>query len=313
MKYVIIGAGGTGGPIAAYMTKAGKDVTVIARGKHLEALQHSGIRMETSDMGTFQIPMLKACRMDQYFSKADVIFVCVKGYSLQETVPFLLRCSHPGTVVIPLLNLYSTGARLQKSLPEQIVTDGCIYISANIKSPGVISKHGSIFRIVFGLRNPEQSVPLLSEIADDLRDCGIDVCLSEHIRRDALEKFSYVSAQAACGLYYNTTAGRIQKEEEPRSMFVSLIGEILNLSRAMGTPLSENIVDINLSILDSLAETASTSMQRDIEKGKPSEIDGLLYEVVRLGAIYNVPTPTYDKVLKKVWSIDFHKPMAAAL
>lgn len=313
MKYVIIGAGGTGGPIAAYMTRAGKDVTVIARGRHLAVLQHSGICMETSDAGTFQIPMIKACRMDQYTSKADVIFVCVKGYSLQETIPFLVRCSHPGTVVIPLLNIYGTGARLQKSLPEQTVTDGCIYISANIKAPGVISKHGSIFRIVFGLRNPEESNPLLNEIARDLKDCGIDAVLSQNIRRDALEKFSYVSAQAACGLYYNTTAGRIQKEEEPRSMFVSLIKEISGLSKAMGTPISENIVATNLSILDSLAETASTSMQRDIEKGKPSEIDGLLYEVVRLGAIYDVPTPTYDKVLKKVWSIDFHRPAAVAL
>ena len=60
----------------------------------------------------------------------DVIFVCVKGYSLADTVPFIRKAAGRDTVVIPVLNIYGTGRALQAELPELLVTDGCIYISA---------------------------------------------------------------------------------------------------------------------------------------------------------------------------------------
>ena len=78
--------------------------------------------------------------------------MCVKGYSLEDTVPFIRRVAKPDTIVIPILNIYGTGAKLQKELPELLVTDGCIYVSANIKEPGVLLQHGKILRIVFGVR-----------------------------------------------------------------------------------------------------------------------------------------------------------------
>ena len=71
-----------------------------------------------------------------------MIFVCVKGYSLADTVPFIRKAAGRDTVVIPVLNIYGTGRTLQAELPELLVTDGCIYISANRIAPGVIQKHG---------------------------------------------------------------------------------------------------------------------------------------------------------------------------
>ena len=65
MKYLIIGAGGTGGCIGAYMTEAGKDVTLIARGAHLEAMKKNGLRMETVHRGNFTVPV-RAETMEQY-------------------------------------------------------------------------------------------------------------------------------------------------------------------------------------------------------------------------------------------------------
>ena len=68
---------------------------------------------------------------------------------------------------------------------------------------------------------------------------------------------------------------------------------------AMGVPFLIDIVTTNLQILDALNPTASTSMQRDIYAGKASEIDGLIYEVVRMGKQYGVPTPTYQMIADK--------------
>ena len=299
MKYLVIGAGGTGGSIGAYMTEAGKDVTLIARGEHLKKMQEHGLNMETTKKGNYTVHPIKATDMEHYEEQPDIIFVCVKGYSLEETIPFIRRVAKESTIVIPILNIYGTGNRMQEQLPELLVTDGCIYIAGEIKEPGTILLLGDIFRIVYGVRNPEEIRSELFQVAQDLKDSGIEGILSDNIRRDALQKFAYVSPMAACGLYFHVSAGEVQKTGEPRDTFVKLMKEIDALAVAMDVPFLVDIVTTNLQILDALNPEASTSMQRDIYAGKASEIDGLIYEVVRMGQRYGVPTPTYEMIADK--------------
>ncbi|MEQ8235996.1 MAG: 2-dehydropantoate 2-reductase [Syntrophomonadaceae bacterium] len=294
-----IGAGGTGGSIAAFMTEAGKDVTVIDRGPHLLAIQKQGMKMLTTRKGDYRVFPMQALDMDHYRDEPDVIFVCVKSYSLEETIPFIKQSAHKYTVVIPLLNIYGTGGRIQEMLPELLVTDGCIYIAAEITEPGTILQSGDIFRVVFGVRDPEDYRPVLERVAADLEDSGITTVLSDNIRRDALQKFSYVSPMAACGAYYDIDAGAAQQEGEVRDTFIALMREIEALARAMGIVFQVDIVATNLEILGNLLPTVATSMQRDMRQGKESEIDGLVFEVVRMGKRYGVPVPTYEKIARK--------------
>lgn len=299
MKYLVIGAGGTGGSIGAYMTEAGKDVTLIARGEHLRQMQKHGLKMETTGKGSYVVNPIRATDMEHYDERPDIIFVCVKGYSLEETIPFIRRVAKENTIVIPILNIYGTGSRMQEKLPGLLVTDGCIYIAGEIKEPGTILLRGDIFRIVYGVRDPEELRPELFEVAGDLKDSGIDGVLSDNIRRDALQKFAFVSPMAACGLYYHVSAGEAQKTGDARDTFVRLMKEIDALAVAMGVPFLVDIVTTNLQILDTLNPEASTSMQRDVYAGKSSEIDGLIYEVVRMGQRFGVPTPTYEMIADK--------------
>ena len=300
MKYAIIGAGGTGGILGFYMTKAGRDVILIARGRHLAAMQEKGLAVEKMWDGTTETIPVKATDMEHYDEQPDVVLVCVKGYSLEETIPFIQRVAKPSTIVIPVLNIYGTGAKMQEKLPNLLVTDGCIYVSANIKEPGVLIQHGKILRVVYGVREKEEYDPRLEEIKQDFDVSGIDGVLSENIRRDALEKFSYVSPIGAAGLYYHATAADFQREGEEREAFKTMIREIAALAEAMGVPFERDMVDVNLKILSTLAPEATTSMQRDVMDGKSSEIDGLVYEVVCMGERYHVPVPMYEKVAEKL-------------
>lgn len=298
MKYLIYGAGGIGGCLAAFLAQGGKDVSLIARGAHLEAIQKNGLVLETGH-GTLAVPV-RACEQEQVTVKPDVIFVCVKGYSLDGTLPTLKRLSDGHTIVIPLLNIYGTGARLQPELSPALVTDGCIYIAAEIKAPGTVHMSGDIFRVVFGPRTPEEYRPELEEVARDLNDCGIEGILSQNIQRDALMKFSVVSPMAACGIYHDIQVGSMQAPGQPREDFKALVAEIGALAQAMGYPFPEDPVARNLAIQDALDPDASTSLKRDLDAGKPSEVDGLIFEVVRLGRKYHVPTPMYDRVAAKL-------------
>lgn len=296
MKYLVIGAGGTGGMIGAFLAKEGKDVTLIARGAHLKAMQEKGLYVESALKGEFLLSDVKAVDMEHYEEQPDVIFVCVKGYSIEETIPFIARIAGPDTVVIPILNIYGTGGKMQEKLPDVLVTDGCIYIVGMIKEPGYLYQTGNLFKVVYGVRKEEDYRPVLEEIKKDLEECGIETVLSDNIKRDALRKYSYISPAAACGQYYGVGAGEIQKEGEIRETFKALIHEIELLAETMGISFGEDMVKTNVAIIDGFGPDVKTSMQRDIEAGKMSEIDGLVHEVVRMGEAYGVELPVYRKI-----------------
>lgn len=315
MKYIIIGAGGTGGILGFYMTKAGKDVTLIARNAHLEAMKKQGLSVQKMWTNETETIPVSAESMESYEAKgekADVILVCVKKYSLDSCIPFIQNISHENTIVVPVLNVYGTGAYLQEKLPKVLVTDGCIYVSANIKQAGVLLQHGEILRVFFGVREKEdlkklngqlngeyKAERLLKKIAQDFKDSGIDGILSDNIKRDALTKFSYVSPIGTAGLYLHAVAGDFQREGEARELFKTLIREIVTLANAMGITFEEDLVERNLKILSNLPEEATTSMQRDVMEGKQSEIDGLVYEVVRMAKKYGGEVPAYERAAEK--------------
>ena len=296
MKFLVFGAGGTGGPLAFFLCRAGKDVTVIARNAQLDAIRKNGLTLDRVYDGTRETVFPKACTAEEYADSPDVILVCVKGYSLDSVVPFLKRTARPDTVIIPILNIYGTGERLQAMLPDCFVTDGCIYVSAMIGEPGVIRQTGKILRVVFGVREKESYRPVLETIRDELSESGIEPLLSDNIRRDALEKFSYVSPIGAAGIYLNATAGDFQKEGEARDLFVEMIREIMALAEKMGCPFEKDYVPVNLKILSGLGPESTTSMQRDVMEGRPSELDGLVREPIRLGEKYGLPMKAYRRV-----------------
>ena len=312
LTYLVIGAGGTGGALGSHMAHAGHNVTFIARGKHLEAMRENGLIVSRPDCEFFIAPVnaftaeecvrrVETARNFGRYVAPDVIFVCVKGYSVDEIIPFISFVAGPDTVVIPILNIFGTGSRIQERIPNVPVTDGCIYVASEIKEPGCIWMNGTILRVVFGLRKEQRwwrhkMGPVLERVRDDLCSSGIDGILSDSIERDCLRKFSYVSPQGACGLYYDVPAGAFQEPGEIRDCFAGLIKEVSDLADAMGIGFGEDIVAANLKIIESLSPDMTTSLQRDVAAGKASEIDGLIYDVVRMGKQYGVSTPLYEKI-----------------
>lgn len=296
MNFVMIGAGGTGAILGSQLVKAGENVTFIARNAHLQALQDKGLHIRRVYNDSEEIIPVNACTMDDYQGTPDVIFVCVKSYSLESVVPFIARVATPQTVVIPVLNVYGTGGKLQAALPEVDVLDGCTYLYAEIESPGCIVQRGPFCRLVFGPRDNQIEVPRYKEMARIFAKSGIATELSAHIQRDALKKFSYVSPVGATGLYFNACAEAMQKEGEARDFFKAMVGEVAALAEAMGYPFDGDVTRDNLAILDGITPDALTSLQRDILNGHASEIGGLIYEVVRLAERYVVAAPKYHMV-----------------
>jgi 2-dehydropantoate 2-reductase len=299
MKYLIAGTGGVGGSIAGMLALDGHDVTCIARGAHLEAIRNSGLAFRSTLKGNQNIP-IKACTSDEYSDKADVIFVCVKGYSLDSIIDLIKKASHKDTITIPLLNIYGTGSRLKQSLPEFNILAGCIYIVGWVSAPGEITQMGKTFRIIFGrLKDTTVDSGKLQSVKNDLINSGIKTEISENIERDTYIKWSFISAMACTGAYFNVPMGEVQKDGEVRRLFAGLSSESYAIGKAIGINVPDDLTERNLNVIDNLSPDSTASMQKDIEKGHESEIDGLLFDFLRLADKYHIDVPVYNKVAEK--------------
>lgn len=89
-------------------------------GKHLEAIREKGLHLKSDLKGEHYLPV-KACTAEEYNEQTDVIFVCVKGYSINSIQDVLERASHQDTLVIPILNVYGTGPRIGRLVPRVTV------------------------------------------------------------------------------------------------------------------------------------------------------------------------------------------------
>lgn len=297
MKYLIVGTGGTGGCIGGFLAKSGKDVSFIARGSHLEAIRENGLQLISSRIGNFTLKNVKAYAMEEYEGSPDVVFICVKYYSIDETCDFLSRVVRKDTLVIPVLNVFGTGRVMQERLNCPVM-DGCIYIYSMITAPGEVSQPTKIFKVYYGYRKGQihSAKEVARKVHSDLTEAGIDAYFTQEIEKEALTKFSFVSPMGAAGLYYNAVGGDFKAEGVKRDTFIALVNEVKNLAETMGIALTKDIVEKNLKIMDTMTDDSATSMQRDVKRHRDSEIDGLVHRVVRLAKEYGAQVPIYEKI-----------------
>ena len=299
MKYLIIGTGGTGACIGGFLASKNNDVSFISRGKNLEHMKQNGLKIKTGIKGELYFPNIKVFSDKEYTDKADVIFVCVKSYSIDDIIPVIRHASHENTIIIPIANGYGIGEKISNKLNTLHVLDGCIYISAFIDAPGSITQLGNYFKIVFGKRKGDSiKSNILNNVKNTLCDCGIDTIVSDNIQRDTFKKFTFISSFASCAAYYDITAKAIQQEGKYRETFKELCEEIKKIGDKLQLELDVDITEENLKVVDSATPDTTSSMQKDMEAGKKSEIGELVFEVVRMADKFGVDVPVYSMIAK---------------
>ena len=297
MKYLIIGTGGTGACIGGFLASDHNDVSFISRGKTLEQMKQNGLILKTGIRGELHLPNIKVFSDKEYTDKADVIFVCVKSYSIDEIIPVIRKVSHENSIIIPIMNGYGIAEKIAGKLKKAHVLSGCIYISAFVDAPGSITQLGNLFRIVFGTRKEDSiDTKFLDDIKNTLCKSGIKAVISDNIDRDVFKKFAFISSYASCAAYYDIPANGMQQEGEYRKTFIELCEEIKEISKKLGFEFDVDLTEVNLKILDSLMPDSTASMQKDMKEDRKSEIDGLIFEVLRLADKVGACIPTYSKI-----------------
>ncbi|MFV2038323.1 MAG: ketopantoate reductase family protein, partial [Paracoccaceae bacterium] len=148
MKIAVMGAGGIGGYVGGRLAQAGEDVSLIARGAHLKALQKDGLHVETPD-GGFSVPDIAATDDPNEIGVVDIVLFTVKLADTDAAAARLAPLIGPHTKVVTVQNGIDSADMIARHVDVRAVAGGIIYLAAYIKQPGVITFPGGFEKILF--------------------------------------------------------------------------------------------------------------------------------------------------------------------
>jgi 2-dehydropantoate 2-reductase len=289
MKIAIMGTGGVGGYYGGLLAKAGKDVTFIARGAHLQAIRKNGLQIK-SVHGDFQLSTAKATDKPAEVGPVDLIIFATKTYQTDEAAKAIKPMVGKDTVVVPLQNGVDAADRIGQVVGMDHLLGGATWLSAAIEGPGVIGQYSEFRRIALGEFNGK-TTPRLTSIYDLLKETGAAVEISDNILKILWTKFVFIAPVMAMGSLTRVTFGEYRGVPEARAVLGEAIGEVVAVAKAKGVSLDIDVVAKTLAFIDGSAPGIKPSMQRDVESGKRSELESMIGVVVNMGMQYKVPTP----------------------
>ena len=283
-----MGAGGVGGCLGGLPAKAGNDVSLIARGEHLEALREHGLKVIRP--GGEIIVEIQATGDPSEVGQVDLVLFTVKTFQNRHVITSLKSLMGPETSVITLQNGVESHEQLSAVLGASNILPGAYWASSHILSPGVISEDVEA-RVSFGAVDDTESLRAL-DIRKVFRDAGIEAELSPDPLRVLWEKFVVLSALSGITSAAQTRPKELLQFPDARKMFCDAMEEALAVGLAKGVDLPANLVRDSLNYIDGLPDFQNT-MHSDYEAGRPTELDALSGAVIRLGNQIGVKTPVH--------------------
>jgi len=288
MKIMVAGSGGVGGYFGGKLAKAGFDVTFVARGTHLRAMQTNGLTVK-SILGDFEIPTVKATDHLGAIADCDLVILAVKAWQVSALALELKDVISRNAVILPLQNGVMAYEELREHIDGRHLLNGLCKIFSKIESPGVISHFGITPTILFGEADNALSDRVL-KIREIFSTAGIYSEIPPDIRAETWKKFIPICVSGLLAIT-KTTYGELREICETRQMMIGLLNEIYELSEKIGIGIEPGFVEKSVAVIDSYPYETTSSLTRDVWEGKPSEIEYQNGTVVRLGRQYGVDTP----------------------
>ena len=290
MRIAVVGAGGVGGYFGGRLAQAGHDVTFIARGRHMEAMLRDGLRVESIN-GDFCVSPVQVTEDPEEVGTVDLVVIGVKAWQIPAVAERLVPVLGPQTLVLPLQNGLEAPAQLAEVLGPAAVLGGLCAIYSFITAPGCIRHIGIDPWVTFGAMRSDQK-DRLPEIESAFKQAGITVNIAADIRVPLWDKF-LVLRWGVVGAVCRMPAGVLRSLPQIRGMMDQAGREVLEVADTQGITLAADALQRSSALLDSLPAVATTSLQRDIMEGRPSELDAQAGALVRLGQRAGVATPLH--------------------
>lgn len=296
MRVAIFGTGGVGGFFGGRLAHGGEDVTFIARGEHLRAIKERGLRVD-SRTGDFMVFPAKATDDVREIGEVDLVIVGVKAWQVPEAAREMKPLVGPKTTVVPMQNGVDAAAQLVSELGYDNVIGGLCRIVSFVVGPGHIRHAGFKPSIIIGELDNRRT-DRIEAIEEVFKRAGVEISIAADIQVALWTKFLFIASFSGIGAITNAPAGVIRSDPKWRDQMQKAMHEIYALAHARGIKLPADSIDAAMANVDSLPEDATSSMQRDIADGKPSELESQNGAVVRLARETGVAVPTHELIYK---------------
>ena len=287
MRHAILGPGGVGGLIGACLAYAGDTVTMVVRREALDAYP-SEIQMESPLLGKFSAPVQKAAQAPP----ADVLWVTVKATQLDSAMKLVPSNDIAGAVV-PLLNGIDHVAKLRERFRHEQVVPATIAGETERVAPGRIV-HPSPFAHL-NIASSGQS--RLTDAVEKLSARGVSCRFIDNEATLLWSKLVFLAPFALSTTAFNAPIGAVFEKPEWRDMTVAALREACAVASAEGATIS---VEKALHAGDNLPYDMRSSMQKDVDRGNPPELDAIGRPILRGGVRHNIAVPATRELLGRI-------------
>jgi len=293
MRIAILGAGGVGGYDGAVLSRAGNEVQLLARGKHLDAVRAGGLRVTEADGSTW-VARVAATDDATALRGSELVLVTVKSYDLDAIAPVAADLARHGATVVPLLNGVEAADRLEHlGVPRQSLLGGLTAISAERPGPGQVTRKSMFNRVVVGELAGGMSARATG-IASLFTATSAEARASAEMPLELWRKFVFITTMGSCCGLARTSIGPVRDTALGQVLLERATAESVGVGRAMGIAFASDEVTRVLEQVRSMAPGMKPSFLLDLERGGPTELDVLMGAVSRLGRQVGVPTQVHD-------------------
>ena len=298
MKIAIFGTGGVGAYFGGRLAQAGEDVTFIARGEHLRAIQINGLKVESLN-GDFLVYPVKATAEVNEVGPVDLVIVGVKAWQVPDAARSMKPMIGPNTTVLPLQNGVDAVGQLIAELGNDHVIGGLCKIVSFVVGPGHIRHAGFAPSVVIG-ETDDRRTDRIVEIEKTLNRAGVETMVAADINLALWMKFLFIASFSGVGAIANAPAGILRTDPELRAQMLRAMEEIYSLAHARGIKLPLDSIETVMAGVNGLPEDATSSMQRDIAAGRPSELESQNGAVVRMARESGIEVPTHELIYENL-------------
>jgi 2-dehydropantoate 2-reductase len=304
MKIAVIGAGAVGGYFGGRLALSGNDVIFLVRGQTYEVLRAGPLRIASIN-GDFEVNV-RVTDNPAEAGVVDAVLVGVKAWQVPEAGTAIQRMPGCESVIVPLQNGMEAPAALAGVLGPGRVAGGLCRIVARATGPGQIDHFWAEPSVAFGELEPLRNGAALRSLCEAFVAAGIRCSVSRDIRRAMWEKFLFITPWGSLGAVTRLAVGAIRTDPELRIRLVQALREVAEIARVRDSDLGPEGMKKTLDILDGLPADSTSSMQRDIMAGRPSELEAQTGAVVRFGRESAVPTPVHDEIYAELLPLEQH-------
>jgi 2-dehydropantoate 2-reductase len=287
MRILIVGAGAVGGFYGTKLSLAGEDVTFLARGATLAALQKHDLVVK-SFRGDFHA-RAKAVGDLSGFPPPDLIILAVKSYDTSSVIEQIRFAVGADTLLLSFQNGVENEIKLAEVFGKEKVL-GCVcYIGAEVVEPGVVL-HNARGTVSIGELNGE-STPRLEKIVDTFHKARIAVQASADIQKDLWVKLSWNTAFNQVCTIARATVGAVMDSPVMVQLLRDTMKEVFAIAERHGVFLSQDLIDKSFALSSEELRSVKPSMLQDFERGRRLEYETFAGFIVREGKKFGVPTP----------------------